>query len=256
MELNTLIAAPMDASKMASALTSTDSRLDDLPEGDPGPRLFKIRAAEAQTRRQSAMALLRRRYAWRGYQAVSLPSDQTGSHTTLSATDGDLTIGTLTVALDGPQGLNADDAFGPELAAMRAQGRRPAEFTKLAIDPVYGSKRVLAALFHVGYIVAHRLRQYDTLLLEVNPRHVRYYERMLGCKAIAEPRRHRGVDAPAVLMTADFDFIRAQIGALGGQPERAGQERTLYPLAFSMREEASIIARMMQAQPTASTQPS
>lgn len=256
MDLNTLIAAPMNASTMASALTCPDTRLDSLPDGDPGPRLFKIRAAEAQLRRQSALALLRERYAWRGYQAVSLPTDQTGSRMTLSATEGDLTIGTLTVALDGPQGLPADDAFAAELAALRAEGRRLCEFTRLAIDPVYGSKRVLAALFHVGYITAHRLRDHDTLLLEVNPRHVRYYERMLGCRVIGEPRRHRGVDAPAVLLTADFAYIRAQIGDLGGQPERAGRERTLYPLAFSLREEAHIIERMMAAQPMASTQPS
>ena len=51
-----------------------------------------------------------------------------------------------------------------------------------------GRQRVLAALFHVAYIVAHRIRGYDTLVMEVNPRHVRYYERMLGARAIGEPR--------------------------------------------------------------------
>ena len=74
------------------------------------------------------------------------------------------------------------------------------------------------------------------MLIEVNPRHVRYYERMLGFKVIGSERLNRSVRAPAVLLMADFSYIMAQVGEFGGQPERAATERSLYPFVFSLQE--------------------
>ncbi len=263
MSSNTIIAAAVP--QVRAGLLSTDTRLDLLPDGSPGPRLFKIKSAEERTVRNSAEGLLRLRYAWRGYQAVSLPADQTVNKITLTALEQDATIGTITVSLDGPEGLAADDIFGAELRALRDEGRRiceftklavdpiaSSEFTKLAVDPIASSKRVLAALFHVAYVVSHRMRGYDTIVIEVNPRHVRYYERVLGFRVLGEERLNRRVNAPAVLLAADFDYIREQIGTFGGQPELAATERSLYPHFFSLAEEAGIIARMMKAQKPAS----
>ena len=241
---STLIAASLMLRRRTASLLIEGARLDLLPDGPSGPRRFKIKAADSSSRRGLIEGLLRDRYAWRGYQSVSLAAEQTVDRFTLAAIDNDTPIGTITVALDVGRPLGADAAFGAELAALRAKGRRLCEFTKLAIDPTTATKRVLAALFHVAYIVAHRLRGYDTLIIEVNPRHVRYYERMLGCRIIGAERMNAGVKAPAVLLSCDFADIREQIGEFGGQPARAATERTLYPFAFSLSEEASIIARM------------
>ncbi|RVT48105.1 N-acyl amino acid synthase FeeM domain-containing protein [Rubrivivax albus] len=210
---------------------------------------FTIRLAH-DDERTAAGALLAQRYAWRGYRTVTLPRDQTGWRTTLTAHGrGDTPIGTLTLELDGgPEGLSAAAAFGPEVEAMRARGLRLAEFTRLAVDTGVHSTRVLAGLFHVGYIVAHRLRACDTLLLEVNPRHVRFYERMLGCQVVGDERVHPGVQAPAVLLSAPFAYIRAQIRAHAGTAELAGNARSLYPFAFAVDEESGILARLLQAQ--------
>ena len=46
----------------------------------------------------------------------------------------------------------------------------------------------------------------------------------------------------------DFKYIMTQIGEFAGQPERAASERSLYPFAFTLAEEAGIIARLMGAQ--------
>jgi hypothetical protein len=253
MQINTIIAAEHSKSRAAQQLLASNPRLDLLPDGTPGPRRFKIKTADTSVRRFSANALLKDRYAWRGYSAVSLPADQTVNRITLSAIEHEVTIGTITVVLDSPEGLGAQEAFGAELAALRDEGKRVCEFTKLAIDPISGTKRVIAALFHVAYIIAHRLRGYDALVMEVNPRHVRYYERMLGARVIGEQRLNRKVNAPAVLLGIDFSYIMEQIGEFGGQEDRVGEERSLYPLAFSLSEEAGMIARLMQAQPAASS---
>lgn len=220
---------------------------------DTSSRVFRIRSADSYMHRSAANELLQERYAWRGYHAVSLPSDQTSNRITLTAVEHEETIGTITVALDGNEGLGSEDAFPQELDALREQGLRICEFTKLAIDPTLGSPRVLAALFHVAYIVAHRIRGYDALVMEVNPRHVRFYARKLGARVIGEQRLNRSVNAPAVLLTLDFRYISQQIKAFGGRPELATEERSLYPHVFSVREEQGIVSRMMSAQKPAST---
>jgi hypothetical protein len=225
-----------------------DPRIDLLPDGPAGPRRFKVKTADSLERRSRVNNLLKDRYGWRGYQQVSLPTDPTVNRFTLTAVEDELVIGTITVAFDNPSRLGADEAFGPEVTALRAEGKRICEFTKLAIDPAVGTKRVLATLFHVAYIVAHRIRGHDMLIMEVNPRHVRYYERMLGCRVLADERINKSVNAPAVLLGSEFSHIMAQIGEFGGRPEAAARERSLFPFALSLREEAAVISRMQAKQ--------
>jgi hypothetical protein len=221
------------------------------PESAGGARSespFRIEWAAVRATRQSADHLLQSRYAWRGYRSVSLPRDQTADRMTLTATDGRESIGTITVGMDGATGLAAAETFPEEIAALRAEGLRLCEFSKLAAEPSAGGKRLLATLFHVAYLVAHRIRAADTLVMEVNPRHVGFYCRMLGARPIGAPRLNRSVNAPAVLLRIDFADIAAQIATFGGRPELAPTCRTLYPLALSREQEARMVATLMDAQ--------
>ena len=160
MRSTTLITASFDARKLASNLprraldVATPSAATPLAQ-----REFKIESADSFVVRQSANLLLQDRYSWRGYQKVTLPSDQTADRTTLTAMEGDQAIGTITVGLDGGTGMNCEQVFPLELAAVRAEYGRICEFTKLAVDPA-GTNRVLAGLFLVAYSVAHKLRGY------------------------------------------------------------------------------------------------
>lgn len=243
---STIIAASVLWRQKSGPMLVEDPRIDLLPDGQPGPRRFKVKVVDTETRRSLVSDLLKHRYAFRGYQSSGLPIDQAVQRFTLAAIEANHTIGTISVAFDGPKKLACDESFSAEVGALRAQGRTLCEFGKLAIDPITGTKRVLASLFHVAYIVAHRVRGYDTLLIEVNPRHVRYYERMLGLKVLGGERPNRAVHAPAVLLHTEFAYIMSQIGEFGGQPERASSERSLYPFAFSLPEEAAIISRMKE----------
>ena len=252
MTTDTLIEAPLQSRRTAASDESAEARFKSLRKDDAGERVFRIRSADSYVQRREANELLQDRYAWRGYHAVSLPVDQTSNRITLSAFDDAATIGTITVALDGPEGLSAEDAFPSEIRGLRSEGLRVCEFTKLAIDPDTGSKRVLAALFHVAYMVAHKIRGCDVLVMEVNPRHVRYYQRMLGARVIGEQRLNRSVNAPAVLLSMPFAYVAAQIAEFGGRDDLAAEERSLYPFAFSQREEQGILGRLMAAQQAAS----
>ncbi|MCP5271904.1 MAG: long-chain N-acyl amino acid synthase [Burkholderiaceae bacterium] len=241
---STLIAASLLTRRKAKGMLVEGTRLDLLPDGADGPPRFKIKAAEQESRRSLIGGLLRSRYAWRGYQSVSLAASQTLDRFTLVALDDEQPLGTITVAFDMGKALGADDAFRTELNELRAAGVKLCEFTKLAVDPTTATKRVLAALFHVAYIVAHRVRGFDQLVIEVNPRHQRYYERMLGMTQLGPERMNRAVNAPAILLTTPFDHIREQIAIYGGQPERTSEVRTLYPFAFSADQEANVVRRL------------
>ena len=248
MQTSTIFAASQLWRGAERRTLTSDLNPDLLPDGQTGPFRFKIKAAECQERRGLINRLLSSRYAWRGYQEVHLPTDPSVQRFTLTALQDGAVIGTITVGFDGTERLGAEAAFGDEIRALRRDGFKLCEFTRLAIDPSAGSKRVLAALFHVAYIVAHRLRGNDTLLMEVNPRHQRYYERMLGCQVMGDERINKSVNAPAVLMGTAFSLIRQRISCFGGQPELAAQERSLYPFAFSAAQEQTIMANMQARQ--------
>jgi hypothetical protein len=208
-----------------------------------GRRVFDIQVADGGDRSDASL-LIDRMYATRGYLSSGLPQCADDDRITLVASEAGLTIGTITMGFDAENGLMVDDLFGSEVAALRERGLRLCEFTKLAIDGAVRSRRVLASLFHAAYIYALPVKGADRLLIEVNPRHVGYYRRMLGFHALTEARINRRVDAPAVMMMLDLSYARAQIAALGGlQADAAAEERSLYPWFFDSAQERQIIDR-------------
>ena len=135
---------------------------------------YGIRLTDTANGRNSASMLISKMYAWRGYAGTHQFTDDP-NRITLTATDKGDVVGTLTIGVDSPIGLNADEVFRPELDAHRARGARLCEFTKLAFDPTVRSKAALANLFHLAVIYARDLHQRTDIIIEVNPRHRRFY---------------------------------------------------------------------------------
>jgi hypothetical protein len=211
---------------------------------DHGQRLFDIRIADSGHERADASILINRMYATRGYLSTALPNRAPDNRITLVASEAEVTIGTITMGFDYGQGLLVDQLFGPEVAALRDRGLRLAEFTKLAIDGAARSKRVLASLFHAAHIFAHPIKRADRLLIEVNPRHVGYYRRMLGFERLSDGRINPRVNAPAVLMALDLQHAQRQIARHGGtEREDRLEGRSLYPWFFAPDHADAISAR-------------
>ena len=252
---DTIIGVPFELHAPLRSLLLDPTESAAAPEvpddGELSRRLFKIRSADTAGQRSSASILIDRMYATRGYRSAPLPQAQLPTRITLMASERESTIGTITIGFDSDGGLHVDDLFAEETAALRKAGHRLCEFTKLAMDSVVRSRRVLASLFHVAYIYAYRMMDFDSLLIEVNPRHVRYYQQMLGFKVIGPQRLNQRVNAPAVLLCLDFSHAHDQIEKFGGKPDFASFERSLYPDFFSIPEEASIMARLRRTQPDA-----
>ncbi len=205
-------------------------------------RTFGIRAADIAEQRNSASMLINKMYAWRGYTGGQLGSDP--NKITLTASDHHEVMGTVSLGLDAGVGLLADQVFQDCLDPHRMRGGKICEIIKLAIDPSIKSKSVLASLFHVAYIYAVYLHDCTDIFIEVNPRHRRFYEGMLGFKVECDTRFNGRVQAPAVLLHLSVDYCAAQIARFGGTSANPGSERSLYPFVFSPREEAGIVQRL------------
>jgi hypothetical protein len=194
-----------------------------------------------------ARQLVRRRYVDRGLAVAGerFSSRSENGDVVCTARDGGRIVGTLTVRFDGPGGLNADLLFSAELAEWRAAGEKLCEFGSLAVDQhSHAPKRLLAQLFHLAYLHAHRRAGCERGVIEVNPRHVAFYRRLLGWLPYATARHNPRVDAPAVLMSIDLASVRGLIALWGGRPELMAQARCLYPLVWGKAVEDAMLARL------------
>ena len=205
---------------------------------------YGIRLTDTADGRNSASMLISKMYAWRGYAGTHQLTDDP-NRITLTAADQGETVGTLTIGIDSPIGLAADQIFKPELDAHRERGARLCEFTKFAFDTNVRSKTALANLFHLAVIYARDINNCTDIMIEVNPRHRRFYEHMLGFQREADVRINPRVNAPAYLLRVNLDYVTEQIRQHGGTFTSGTTERSFYPYFFSPREETGIINRLM-----------
>ena len=225
-----------------------------LDQGDPpyvheftdGHKVFRIRCADSDGHRSSVGMLVDKMYAWRKY-AFAEPSHHLThdpNRIALAIYDHEHAIATATLGLDSEIGLLADELYSEESETLRRSGRQLCEMTQLAVEHLVKSKRVLASLFHISLIYARQLHDRDDCLIEINPRHVKFYETMLGFEALGETKMCRRVNAPARLLRLDLERADAKIAIFGGHADGYPGERSLYPYFFSKTEEAGIVGRL------------
>lgn len=198
-----------------------------------------IRLADCDGQRNRANMLLNRLYSWRGYGSDhALPT--AADCVTFTATSGDDVIGTLTLNVDSPAGLTADRTFAAEIGKFRqAPGAKLCELTRFAFDTSSPARPRLGALFHVIFIYGSVHYDCTDLFIEVNPRHARFYEMMLGFARVGGVRTNPSVKAPSQLMWLNVGDIRRQIDRHAGK-----SSRSLYAHFFSAKEEIGIYGRL------------
>lgn len=203
-------------------------------------RAIDIALADTLTCREDACSLVNRRYAWRGYgDHHTLPSHSASA--TFTAADDGVVLGTVTLVADSEMGLAADTLFADELNGFRTTpGRKICELSRLAFDVGLPSKPLLAALFHIVFIYGYHRHRCTDLFIEVNPRHRRFYEAMLGFTPVGTPRQHASVGAPSQLMWLEISSIRRRIDAATLDRSDTAP-RSLYALFFS-RDDALELA--------------
>ena len=199
---------------------------------------FQLRLANSRGLQNESSELVQRMYAWRGYKQAQHASVQRANEATLQTCQGERVFGTLTVRYDSDAGLAADQLYRAELDAYRSAGARLAELTRLAVDPKLGSKEVLGALFHAAYVFCGPVGHVSDVFIEVNPRHVPFYQRMLGFHQVGESKMCPRVDAPAVLLHVAVAHVGEQAALHGGRTAEGA--RSLYPYFCSPEETAQL----------------
>lgn len=192
---------------------------------------FQIRLASTEHGRSHASSLVHRMYATRGY-TVSDTTEECPHRVTVTIAEAEQVIGTITLGIDSSAGILADEIFPDEVADFRQRGRKVCELTKLAFDPATRSKTALASLFHIIFIYLRRVQKCSDIFIEVNPRHRRFYERMLGFKKVGHKKTNLRVNAPAYLLCVDTAYVEQQIEKHGGTAGLEHAEKSLYPYFF------------------------
>jgi N-acyl amino acid synthase FeeM len=204
---------------------------------------FEIRLASGAGGVRSRVGMLvQRLYAWKGLSISPTAESTRPNEMTLAAYRGAVLFGTLTVGFDSAAGLLVDELYRDEIDKRRAQGARIFEITRLAIDPCFNSKEVLATIFNLAYIYARQIHGMTDAFIEVNPRHVGFYRRMMGFTDVGEERFCQRVCAPARLLHLPMTLMDELVGKFGGKPESG--DRSLYAYFFSQEEQAGIVKRL------------
>lgn len=204
---------------------------------------FKIRVARRSSVLQDALGLLNRRYRQKGYGSQTLTLSP--ERMTIVAYEDRQVLGTLTVQLDTDQGLLSDECFREPLDGLRSSGASLCEFTKLATAPHAPMPATLASMFHVAFIFAHQVNHATHAVVEVNPRHVAFYTRVLGFRAQGTAVENPRVKAPGVLLVVDFAQIGRQL--LAREHHCAGEPPPFFSHSFSNTEEKGIRNRIRAA---------
>jgi len=175
-----------------------------------GRSRISVSVARTLSERRAAAELIRSRYASRGYR-VSAARAPTSAECTLIAAAAGATVGTLTLRLDGPDGLHADESYREELDAARLAGRRVCELGRFAVASDARSAPVLAALFARAHAVVRELSAVTDVFIEVNPRHADFYRKVFGFVVAAGERLCPRVLAPSVLLRLELEAFEARL---------------------------------------------
>ncbi|MES2041063.1 MAG: long-chain N-acyl amino acid synthase [Pseudomonadota bacterium] len=240
-QTNTIIGMPLDAPRKING-DALKRQTPVYPWPDKQNSGFKVKLVNSRNDRESINMLVNQRFSSRGYANPELSKAM--NVLSLQATIDNRAVGTLSVQFDSGDGLPLDKLYQFELDSLRRRGAKLCQFTKLAVEKEVKSRSVLASLFHIAEIWAFRVRHYNYICIEVNPRHVAFYQRMLKFTVLSDVRDNQQVQAPSVLLGIDLHYVARLVEIFGGKPELADTERSFYPYLFSPEEETSLAARL------------
>jgi len=204
--------------------------------------IVRVRLAKPRPLLQDASDLVKRRYEWRGYQTESANADP--NLYTFAAYNSGVLAGTMGVQLDSPAGLPADALYQEEVDCLRRSGYRLTEFTRLAVDETAPSKEVLGALFHTAVLFAHIVRGCTHVVIEVNPRHVAFYRRVLFFRPFGPERHAARVDAPAVALVLDLAELIKALEEFFAKPNWHERKHSFFIHWFSPKDTDGILGRL------------
>ena len=122
-------------------------------------------------------------------------------------------IGSFTLVFDESTTLPSAAIFGEEIQALKDRQEKIVECSRLVIDPQFrNSKEVVQVMFNYLAVYIYHVRKVTSLIIEVNPRHQKFYETILSFTPLgAEKSCPLVQNAPAVLMHLEMSTYRQQL---------------------------------------------
>lgn len=159
--------------------------------------------------------------------------------------------GSLTMVFDGSSKLPAEKIYGKELKDLKNSGERMVELSRLVVNPGYrNSKEILVLLFNYLAIYSYHIKNYTSLVVEVNPRHKDYYKALLNFDEIGKEKACPMVqNAPAVLLHLPLKRYQSEVIRCNNQNNTDKRERSLYSF-FLKPEQENLVAYYLQKQAT------
>jgi hypothetical protein len=239
LEAKTIFNAPPPKPSRFRSLTLVRAAAARFEEGEPRGSL-KIRLARMFEERR--VESLRHRAA---ESPVSVPGALQDPYLyTFLAHESGQFIGSLGVRLDSGQGLAADELYRDELTPLRDAGARLCEFVRLSVDMNSAPKRAVACLFHAAYLFAGGVCGSEYGVIEAPAPHADFFRTALGFESIGEARLNRRVSTTEALLCVHLRSALDQLARVGGRPDLAAQEQSLFPYGFSPEETVGVLRRL------------
>lgn len=165
-------------------------------------------------------------------------------------------VGSVTLVFAENCKLPSEKVYHDEIKAIRKNGFRFAEISRLIIHPDHrNSKEVLLLLFNYLAIFTYQVKKYTGLVVQVNPRHTSYYKLLLKFKEIGGQKISPHVNnAPAVLLALHTDTYQDEMKILNSNSIQK-KDRSLYA-HFLKYDQELLVAQYLknQAKPISSAE--
>lgn len=176
---------------------------------DQGLSQYTIEVANSLEKREAVYKMVYKAYRDKNF----IPENQKGTHIIQQDASPDTLIlfardqfgeiaGTVTLVFDQSVSLPATKIYAKEIKKLRDKGEVIAEVSRLAISKKHRfSKEILALLFNHLAVYCQHIKKVSSLICEVNPRHVLYYQSILNFEQIGDVKPCPLVqENPAVLL--------------------------------------------------------
>ncbi len=179
---------------------------------------YEIRKAVTKQELESVYRLTHDAYVEMNYakpqpdgQLIHYPELENIPETTVMiANSGSRVLGTLSITVDGPAGLNTDRDFPEHTGKIRSQTNMLAACWRMVTcKECRHKKSIVKDLFKESLNFIFKQLDIDTLLCTVNPCHERVYQLLFGCETVAcQTKSIDGLEnAPAVLMRLENNNV-------------------------------------------------
>ena len=217
---------------------------------------FSIKIANTLEERQAAFALGYQVYLAKGFirpnphEMLIQSYDSNDETVVLIVQDKEKNIaGSVTIVFDVNSRLPAEKIYREELKALRNAGTKMAELSRLVINPAYrNAKDILVLLFNYATIYIRQVKHYNSLSIQVNPRHKNYYKSILNFDEVGALKPCPQVqNAPAVLLYITEEKYQSEINLHGSSQNTDKQDRSLYQY-FIKAEQENLVAYYLKKQ--------